>query len=576
MKKFIDNLKLTWPYVKDSKRDLIIYIIANIINTIICIIVPELSANLIIDLTNNLFYQLISIAIIIFFVEILRNLAIFFTRRLSSKIYRESFTRIQTSLGKEILKLDNKTIDANSSGVFIQRMTGDTDLLADVFTVLTDNLTSIITNVGIYIAVFLINKIIFIYLLLVLVILYFIENNRTKLRNEKDKLVRKEKEKVSGFVGEIIRGVRDIKMLDSESTFINALHDKVVNLNGMRWQMQNVDTKYRFLRDSMYDLGDLLLIFTLVYLITTGGISMANALVCYNYSGQTNNLIFLFGNIMQYAKDFNLSCERIFAIMNGNGFEKETFGTKHITKVNGDFEFKHVSFSYDNKPVLKDINFKIKANETVAFVGKSGAGKTTIFNLLCKMYDVTGGNITIDGIDIKELDRKSIRGNITIISQNPYIFNVSIKDNFRLVKEDVTDREIVRACKLACLHDYIKSLPDQYDTIIGEGGVNLSGGEKQRLAIARALVQKTEIILFDEATSALDNETQAKIQDAIDNMKNEYTILIIAHRLSTIVNCNRILFLNKGKIEAVGTHEELLKNSPNYKHLYESEIKHAK
>ena len=175
MKKFIDNLKLTWPYVKDSKRDLIIYIIANIINTIICIIVPVLSANLIIDLTNNLFYQLISIAIIIFFIEILRNLAIFFTRRLSSKIYRESFTRIQTSLGKEILKLDNKTIDANSSGVFIQRMTGDTDLLADVFTVLTDNLTSIITNVGIYIAVFLINKIIFIYLMTIKVTMRMIQ-----------------------------------------------------------------------------------------------------------------------------------------------------------------------------------------------------------------------------------------------------------------------------------------------------------------------------------------------------------------------------------------------------------------
>lgn len=205
-------------------------------------------------------------------------------------------------------------------------------------------------------------------------------------------------------------------------------------------------------------------------------------------------------------------------------------------------------------------------------LGKVGAGKTTIFNLLCKMYNVQSGEILIDGINLKELDKDSIRGNITIISQNPYIFNMSIKDNLRLVKENLTDQEMKDACKAACLESFIKELPDGYDTIIGEGGVNLSGGQKQRLAIARALVQKTEIILFDEATSALDNQIQKKIQQAIENMKNEYTILIIAHRLSTIVNADRILYLKNGKIEAQGTHQELLKTCEKYKKLYESEI----
>ena len=209
-------------------------------------------------------------------------------------------------------------------------------------------------------------------------------------------------------------------------------------------------------------------------------------------------------------------------------------------------------------------------------MGKSGAGKTTIFNLLCKMYDVDSGSITIDGVEIKKLDKDSIRGNITIISQNPYIFNMSIKDNLRLVKSNLTNKEMKEACKLACLDEFINSLPDKYDTVIGEGGVNLSGGQKQRLAIARALVQKTEIILFDEATSALDNETQEKIQTAINNMKNEYTILIIAHRLSTIINADRILFLDNGKIVSEGTHEYLLKNCDEYRKLYEAEIKNRK
>ena len=160
--------------------------------------------------------------------------------------------------------------------------------------------------------------------------------------------------------------------------------------------------------------------------------------------------------------------------------------------------------------------------------------------MLCKLYSINSGSIFIDGKDINTLDEKSIRGNITIINQNPYIFNMSIKDNLRLVKKDVTNKEIIDACKLACLDEYIETLPDKYDTIVGEGGVNLSGGQRQRLAIARALIQNTKIILFDEATSALDNETQSKIQTAIDNLKGNYTIIIIAHRLSTIVNCNKI------------------------------------
>ena len=259
--------------------------------------------------------------------------------------------------------------------------------------------------------------------------------------------------------------------------------------------------------------------------------------------------------------------------MDDNKFKKEKFGTKHLKKVKGNFEFENVSFGYNDKLILKDLSFKIKENETVAFVGKSGAGKTTIFNLLCKMYDINEGTITIDGININDLDKDSIRGNITIISQNPYIFNMSIKDNLRLVKKDLTDKEMIKACEIACLDEFINELPDRYDTIIGEGGVNISGGQKQRLAIARALVQKTEIILFDEATSALDNITQEKITNALNNMKNEYTILIIAHRLSTIQNADRILYIEDGKIQKEGTHKCLLKNCKEYKELYETEIK---
>lgn len=199
-------------------------------------------------------------------------------------------------------------------------------------------------------------------------------------------------------------------------------------------------------------------------------------------------------------------------------------------------------------------------------------GKTTIFNLLCKLYEVKSGEILIENENINELNRDAIRGNITIINQEPYIFNLSIRDNLKLVKNDLTDSEMIEACKIACLNEFIQTLPNKYDTILGENGVVLSGGQKQRLAIARAFVQKTKIILFDEATSSLDNETQAEIQQAITNLKDEYTILIIAHRLSTIINCDKIMILEDGKINDSGTHEELLNRNNIYQTLYQTEI----
>ncbi len=573
MKEFIQSLKFTWKYAKKEKIRIILFWMASLINAIFSILIPMIDAKIIIELTANHFERLILMAICLTVNEGLYDLFNFLSRRLSVVVYHHTLEILGMELGKNILKLENNSLDEHGSGVFIQRMTGDTDKLADVFNNLVSMFTSLVKYVGILIAIFIVNKIVFLFTFIILIIRYLIERARTNRRKKDDKLSRKAKDSVSSFVGELVRGARDIKMLNSETDFMKEMNYRIKDFNEKRIKMQNVSWNYRVFSYWVTDLSYLLLITLLAFLIKDKVISTSIAMVLYNYVGNVGGSTYLLGDLLEYIKDFNLSCERVREVIDGDKFKKEQFGEKHLDKVEGHFTFEHVFFKYKEKEVLKDLTFGVKPNETVAFVGKSGAGKTTIFNLLCKMYDVNQGKITIDGITINELDKDSIRGNITIISQNPYIFNMSIRDNLKLVKNNLSDEEMYDACKIACLDDFIQELPNGYDTIIGEGGVNLSGGQKQRLAIARALVQKTEIILFDEATSALDNETQEKIQHAIENMKNEYTILIIAHRLSTIIHADRILYLEDGKIIAQGTHHELLKNCPSYQRLYESEIK---
>lgn len=577
MKEFFSNLKKAWVYGKGQKKFIIGYIVFNIIFIFINLFVPILSAKAIVELTNNKLNQVVFIGFVILVVELLRNFANYITGYFRQQIYRETYSKIETTLGAEILKIENQSLDEKGSGLFIQRLTNDASKIADIFVVLNIYLTNILTDIGIFLAVFIINKAVFFYLLLTVYAIFVVEKKRTNVVNAQDKIYRKKNEKVSSFIGELVRGAHDIKMLNAENSFIKELDSKIIDLNNEKYKMDEKNRNYILLSATLSDIFSTGNIILSVFLITQNLLSIPNALVINNYLGRLTSIIYFVSQFLEKVKDFNLSSERVFAIMDSKEFGKEKFGKKHIDKVNGDFEFKNVTFTYANgHKVIDNMNFKIKANSTVAFVGKSGSGKTTVFNLLCKMYNIDSGNITIDGIDINELDKDSIRGNITIISQNPYIFNLSIRDNLRLVKENLTEEEMIEACRTACLEDFIKSLPDGYDTVIGEGGINLSGGERQRLAIARALVQKTEIILFDEATSALDNETQANIKKAIDNMKNEYTILIIAHRLSTVIDCDRILFLDEGKIKAEGTHKELLNSCKNYRNLYEAELKNNK
>ncbi len=573
MKETFLNLKRVYIYAKEYRKNLIAFTLLSIILIAFNIIIPILSAKIIVALTDSLYVRLIMISGLLIFVSILGSLSVFIMRKNTQIFFRGTAKNIEIAAADSILKIELSNIDKKGSGTFIQRLTNDPNEMGHIYTRGMHFLINILTSVGIFIAVFFINKTAFLYYLISFIIVTILIIIRARKMNEKDKKHRKQRDKTSSLVGELIRGIRDIKMLNAKDSFMDEINKSIDDYTNTEFEVRNVDVKYNLIIDVVTSLIKFGLILLLIYLLQNGDIVTSIALIIYNYESRIyGNFRDNIGEFTTELKAFNLSCERVFALFTDE-FKKEEFGKERIERLHGDFEFKDVHFSYEERKVLNGLSFKVKANETVGFVGKSGAGKTTIFSLLCKLYDVEDGMIYLDGKDINTLDEKSIRNNITIISQNPYIFNMSIKDNLRLVKKGVTDEEIVKACKLACLDEFINALPDKYDSIVGEGGVTLSGGQRQRLAIARAFIQDTEIILFDEATSALDNETQALIQEAINNLKQKYTILIVAHRLSTIINSDRIIVIDEGANVGEGKHKTLLKNNKVYKKLYETEIK---
>jgi len=573
-KQMIKNLKKAYQYAKYNKKEFFLYFFFNIVLAIIGAIAPLISAQQLLKLSNNLLEELISLSLLVLIIEVTRNICHYFSRMFSQRFAREVLKRIQIDMTKEILRMETKDLDKKSSGIFIDRLVKDSTRISDIFLDLNMSITDVITNIGILFAIYIINKWIFLYYVISITLIFLLEKIRAKKRNELDKHYRKSAEETTGIAGELIRGVRDIKVLNASKSFLENIENKINKVNQERYKMSSTTRKYDLLIGTIKDLCDLLLILFAIYLIKIDNLTAPSLLIIYMYRGRIINLLSFFSYMLEFFKDFNLSATRVFEIIDSDEYHKEVFGNKHIDNIKGNIEFKDVYFGYNkNKQVLKGTSFNINKNETIAIVGKSGAGKTTIFSLLAKLYTIDEGDILIDGLSINELDEESIRGNISIITQNPYIFNMTIKQNLTSVKKDLTEEEMIQACKLACLHDYVMTLPDGYDTLIGEGGLTLSGGQKQRLAIARALVQNTKIILFDEATSALDNETQKSIQDAINNMKNKYTILIVAHRLSTVMNANKIFVLENGRITNTGTHEELLKESKEYQKLYNLELK---
>lgn len=566
------NLKKTWKYIKSAKMNLVGYGAVSILEAIISAILPLLSAKVILNITNEVINQLVISALVVFFIEIILYIMYYFKSFFYRRIYQKTLINIQKSLAKEILNLEIAEIDKNSSGLFIDRLNKDTQDIAGLFMEYTYWISYIITNVGVLFTVFVLNKYLFVYALISSIVVFIINRKRIAKQYEVQKELKVLQESKTGLTSELVRGIRDIKVLNANNTILKQINEKIEETTKKEVKIINIRNFYNYIENNTRAISDLGFIIIGCFLYNKTLLTIPTFVIIYNYQSKIKNLLTGMVQLSEYNKKFSVSANRVFEIIDNVKFKKEKFGNVEIKKLDGNIIFENVSFGYDKTKIINDMSFEIKPNERIAFVGKSGAGKTTIFSLITRLYKSNKGKILLDGNNINDLTCSTIRDNMSIITQNPYIFNFSIKENLLMAKENATMKEIREACKMACIDDYIMSLPDKYNTMVGENGVILSGGQKQRIAIARALLMKTEIILFDEATSALDNETQSKIQEAINNLKGEYTILIVAHRLSTIIDSDRIFVVEDGKIVDSGSHRELLKKSEIYKNLYNKDL----
>ena len=570
-KDFIKNAKITLKYSKNYKGTLLTILIINLIVSGIGFVTPILSAKYISYLTNGLFNNLLYIII----VQTITYIVSIFLRLISSKMNRyydfKIKRKLQLELTRATLTIDQNILNKENSGTFIERINGATNLSSRLIRI-AESIFNLLGDLGVLIVVINLDLPIGIAYTILMLISALYDKYSDNVSYKNGEKVYNLVDKTSGFISEIVRGTKDIKILNAEESFLEEADKYMNNANTVRLKSNITDEKLSTISSIISELSKLLIGLIIVYELMNGNLSIESALIIYNYKGTISCLKSDLSSIHFWISNFVLDSNRTYDILDDNKFPKEKFGNKNLSKFKGHIEFKDVNFSYEeNIPVLKNLNLEVLPNEVVGFVGPSGAGKSTIFNLISALNKPDSGEILFDGMDINELTKDSIRGNLSVISQNAYIFNMSIEDNLRIIKKNATKKEIEKACKMACLDEFIESLPNKYKTIVGEGGVTLSGGQRQRIAIARALLLNTEVLLFDEATSSLDNTTQEKIQKAIENLKGKYTILIIAHRLSTVINSDKIYVINKGTVEGVGTHKELLKTFNIYADLYKNE-----
>ena len=598
------NIKTKKPslgqYLKKYKIAISIYILVMIVASACSIFTTITSANLIELITLTKYSKAIRFGFIFLGICIVQRCFWFTANTMYFKYSNKIMSDLNFDLAKQSFKLNSKTYSDHDTGTFVMRIVNAPEQVVSKCADIIDIITELITALVMLVYITTLNSWIALIFVGILIVGMFIERFRIKLRRKNKIEVKKTNDKIHSLTTEIVRSEKDIKSLGLEDKLSEVSEDNYIKYRRARFKQDMVDSSFAQVRNFFISTVSTLALILGIVFIDKGLLTLASFMIINSNKDSLYRIIWNTGYISNAFVDIRVSCERMFALFDEKEFITEHFGRVNLDKIKGNIEFKNVSYTFKEyeyedknkdpklvkknkkrklfKPklisenqVFNNLSFKIKPHTTVAFVGKSGSGKSTILNLMAKMYEADSGEILIDGINIKNLSKKTLRNSVSLVNQFPYIFDMTIKENLLLAKGNATDEDINSALAKASLKDFVDTLPHGINTKVGESGIKLSGGQKQRLAIARALLRKSSIIIFDESTSSLDNFAQEEVKKSIDNLKGKSTIVIVAHRLSTIKNVDTIFFLDNGEIIDSGTFEQLFERNDKFKAMFLAE-----
>ena len=573
MKK-LKHFKIFWQYIKDDKFKLFLYMLLVALIYLPAIVAVYFWGYAVESLTSNNFMEFVLYLIIYEGIYILLYGMLQIPKEYLYSYFEIKFiNNISKDIYKKINKLPAIAFENIGVGEFINRLYTDPDRIMELLAKMVKLICKAIVVIVILVVSIRISLILFVEILLLGVIMGFISTKFFPRIKKTQENIKSETDFYVKEATENITGIREIKSLCITKIIEKNIFKSIDKISIHTNDARKYERWYYGFNNLAYFAIQFSILLTTGKLYIEGIINLSLFLIIESYIWRIDEVV---ESISDFGVSFNkvtVSLRRIGEILNNELYQDEEYGNKELVNTKGIIKFEDVKFKYTEKDeyTLRGLNLTIEPNKKIAIVGRSGNGKSTIFNLLLRYFDATEGKVTIDDINIKDLTEKSLRNNISIIRQSPFLFNLTILENFKLTKDDITLDEVREYCKRAYIDDYIMNLPNKYDTIIGEGGVNLSGGQKQRIAIARTLLLNTKIILFDEATSALDNQSQEYIKKTIDGLVKDHTVIIIAHRLSTIVDADIIYVIDKGKLIGSGKHKELLKNCEQYQNLYTAE-----
>ena len=568
------NMRKMMPFYLKNKKMLSVIIVLMILSCGLSIFIPIYSANALASLAESKFQLAIKYAIIMCSLGIVNMLVNYFIELLYFRFNVKLKVNLTTTFINSVGNIKMSKLDSVHMGFLTERLSTDINSVTDVYLDMLDLSFKIITNIVFLCYIAYLNVYIFLILLGYVVLLYIVCTIRSRIWIRGRKLTKKYNDKAKSAYFEQIYGIRDVKLLNIKENITAYSYSKYNDALKVELSVQNKRNIIRRIQNVLSLLFELAFLIIGIVFVKKEMLVIAGLLVIYTYYGKVEGLIGYVSSFKEFKSEGEVAATRVFELI--DDYEKEEFGSEELEDFTGKIEFKNVKFSYlKDEPVLDDINIDFEPNKLTAIVGKSGCGKTTILSLISKLYDADSGEILLDGKNINTLTENAIHSNIGEISQSPYIFNTTIRQNLLFVKPDASEEELITVLKKAQIYNDVKKMTNGIDTEIGENGVKLSGGQKQRIAIARLLLTNAKVIVFDEATSALDNNSQKKIVEMLEKYKSEKTIIIVAHRLSTIIIADNIYMIDGGKVIANGTHKELMKNCKEYKELYKLEEENA-